>query len=224
MYRDTLTIFAIMKRILSILILLAGVVLVFIVLKKHTPVLEAKEITKKNEQSSAFLYLKGKADSAKLFCKKNNYHTNYCILIDFKIHSGKNRIFVWDFNADTVLYSGLCAHGYGKGSTYTKPVFSNEPGSYCSSTGKYKIGAQYVSIWGIKIGYKLHGLENTNNNAYARNVVLHSYENIAEEEISPEHIPLGYSQGCPVVSNQMMTNIHNLLKAAEKPVLLWIYY
>lgn len=31
------------------------------------------------------------------YCKKNNLNTNYCILVDFSRHSGKNRMFVYDF-------------------------------------------------------------------------------------------------------------------------------
>ena len=72
---------------------------------------------------------------------KNEYNTNYCFLVDFSIHSGKRRFFVWDFKGDSVKYASLCAHGYGKNSTLSKPVFSNVEGSYCSSLGKYKVGS-----------------------------------------------------------------------------------
>ena len=82
--------------------------------------------------------LREKAQAAKAYCSKNGYSTNYCFLVDFSLHSGKRRFFVWDMKGDSVKYASLCAHGYGKNSTVSKPVFSNVEGSYCSSLGKHK--------------------------------------------------------------------------------------
>jgi hypothetical protein len=175
------------------------------------------------EENLAFKRLKAKADSAKMFCKQKDYNMQYCILIDFSIHSGKNRFFVWDFAKDTIRHESLCCHGYGKESTQSKPVFSNVEGSYCSSLGKYKIGVRSYSSWGINAHYKMHGLEKTNNNAFKRIVVLHSHNPVPEEEIYPNHLPLGWSQGCPVISNNIMRKVDALLKDTKKPVLMWIY-
>lgn len=66
--------------------------------------------------------LKLKADSAKVYCVDKGFNTNYCFLVDFCIHSGKKRFFVWDFRGDSVVYASLCAHGYGKNSTASKPA------------------------------------------------------------------------------------------------------
>ena len=106
--------------------------------------------------------LREKAQTGKAYYDKNGYNTNYCFLVDFSIHSGKRRFFVWDFKGDSVKYASLCAHGCGKNSTLSKPVFSNVEGSYCSSLGKYKVGIRSYSKWGINVHYKLHGLEATN--------------------------------------------------------------
>lgn len=168
-------------------------------------------------------YLKLKADSAKAYCAGKGFNTNYCFLVDFSIHSGKKRFFVWDFKGDSVLYASLCAHGYGKNSTVSKPVFSNVEGSYCSSLGRYKVGIRAYSKWGINVHYKLHGLESTNNNAFKRVIVLHSYELVPATDIYPVHLPLGISQGCPVVCNDVMRKVDKLLKGESKPVLLWMY-
>jgi hypothetical protein len=111
----------------------------------------------------------------------------------------------------------------GLGSTCSSPVFSNEKGSYCTSLGKYRTGERSYSSWGINVHYKMHGLERTNDNAFSRIVVLHSYDYVPEEEIFPEHLPLGWSLGCPVISNKLMTSIDSLLKTRKKSVLLWIY-
>ena len=89
--------------------------------------------------------------------------------------------------------------------------------------GKYKIGKRAYSNWGINIHYKMHGLEKTNSNAFKRNVVLHSYDYVSETEIYPSHLTMGWSLGCPVVSNNLMKNIDTLLKKTKKPTLIWIF-
>lgn len=167
--------------------------------------------------------LKIKADSALAFCKRKAMNTDFCILVDMSIHSGRNRFFVWDFKEQKVVKESLCAHGYGKGSTKDEPVFSNIEGSYCTSLGRYKIGARAASQWGIKVHYKMHGLDKTNNNAFKRWVVLHSHTPVPATEIYPQHMPLGWSQGCPVIDDSVMTYLDTEFKKVKKPVLLWIY-
>ncbi len=174
--------------------------------------------------SETEIRLHEKADEALIFCRKNNYDTTYCILIDMKIHSGKHRMFVWNFQDKTISHEGLCCHGKGGGSTGGLPVFSNVNGSNCTSLGKYKIGDRSYSKWGIHIHYKLHGLEDTNNNAFKRYVVLHSFDYVPNYETHPFHLPMGMSEGCPVISNELMTILDAKLQKKEKPVLLWIYY
>ncbi|WP_245553792.1 murein L,D-transpeptidase catalytic domain-containing protein [Cytophaga aurantiaca] len=169
-----------------------------------------------------------KVDSSKVaqafkFCKKNGYDTSTCFFIDMSIHSGKNRFFVWNFKTKKIAYEGLCCHGVGKGSTTSTPVFSNENGSNCTSLGKYKVGIRSYSNWGIHAHYKLHGLESSNSNAYSRIVVLHSHDPVSETEIYPFHLSMGWSLGCPVVSNKFMRRLDGLLKNKKKPTLLWIY-
>jgi len=164
-----------------------------------------------------------KIKEAFAFFKKKQLDTNYCFFIDMSIASGKNRFFVYDFNKKQITYSGLCCHGDGKGSTGSTPVFSNEIGSNCTSLGKYKTGERSYSNWGIHIHYKMHGLESTNNNAFARTVVLHSFDPVPDYEIYPVNLPMGFSKGCPVISNALMTNLDGLLKNRKTGVLLWIY-
>jgi hypothetical protein len=164
-----------------------------------------------------------RAAEALQFSKKNGMDTGVCFMVDMGIHSGKNRFFIWDFKAKKIIHSGLCCHGMGLGSTEVKPIFSNKEGSYCTSLGKYATGKKAYSQWGIHIHYKLKGLEASNSNAFKRIVVLHSYDPIEEKEIYPEHLPMGWSLGCPVVDNKMMTTIDKILSKKKKPVLLWIY-
>lgn len=157
------------------------------------------------------------------FCQKNNLSTDYCFLIDLSKHSGKNRFGIWDLKTGTLLHSGLCCHGYGGNSSQSKPVFSNVTGSNCTALGKYKTGKRAYSNWGINIHYKLHGLERTNSNAFKRIIVLHSYDKVPDQEIYPDHLPLGWSMGCPVIDNSLMRKVDALLKKSRKPVLLWMY-
>jgi hypothetical protein len=177
---------------------------------------ELNEETTKRLQKKALL--------AKTYCEQNNLNPKFCVLIDMKIHSGKKRFFLWDLKGDSVLKVGMCSHGtcgnLKEYDTSLSPQFSNTPESHCSSLGKYKIGKRGYSSFGININYKLHGLEKSNNNAYKRFIVFHSWE-IADDEIYPQE--LTESWGCPAVSNNFMREMDVVLKNEEKPVLLWIY-
>jgi hypothetical protein len=177
----------------------------------------------KPDRDTLIARLRLKADSALQYCRDNSFSEKYCFLVDFGIHSGKNRFFIWDFEKDTVVRAGLCAHGYGGNSTPGRPEYSNTEGSYCSSSGRYRTGISSYSQWGIHIHYKLHGLDQTNSNAFKRIVVLHSYKYVPDSEIYPLYLPLGYSAGCPVVSNAMMNAADELLKNSDKSFLLWIF-
>jgi hypothetical protein len=165
---------------------------------------------------------KAKATESFLFAKKNKMDTMICILIDMKAPSGKYRLIVYDFQKDSILLEGLCAHGSGTTeSVNDMPIFSNAENSHCTSLGKYKIGTRGYSSWGIHINYKLHGLESTNNNAFKRTVVLHSWEGINDTEIYPQR--LAQSWGCPTVSNGTMEELDVFLKNRSS-VLMWIYF
>lgn len=212
-----------MKKILIPLFAFLGFIIVLGISVDHTSA-KSVETNMEKERQIANQRIKAKADSAYSFCKEKKMNTNYCILIDFRIHSGKNRFFVWDFAKDTIAYSGLCCHGYGRKGTQSKPIFSNDEGSYCSSLGRYKIGIRSYSSWGINVHYKLHGLEKSNSNAFKRIIVMHSHAPVSDEEIYPRHLTLGYSQGCPVISDEMMRKMDELLKVEVKPMLMWMYY
>lgn len=186
-------------------------------------ILSADYSDRKSDQELLLEHLRLKADSLKGYCKSKGCSERYCILVNFNIHSGKQRFFVWDFEQDTVSFSSLCAHGMGRESTPEKPVYSNDAGSYCSSPGRYKIGVSSYSQYGIHIHYKLHGQDSTNSNAFNRIVVLHSHSPIPGRDIYPYHLPMGYSLGCPVVSDVAMRKADSLLKDSKKPVVLWIY-
>lgn len=171
--------------------------------------------------------LKERASEAYEYAKAHDFDLEHVILIDFGRHSGTNRFFVWSFAEQAPVIESLVAHGYGnKGfeSSNQEIVFSNIPNSYTSSLGKYRIGERAWSKWGIHVHYKLHGLEPTNDKAFERYIVLHSFDMIPAEEQYPAYLPLGFSQGCPVVDDETMRKVDALLQTKQKPVLLWAYY
>jgi len=159
------------------------------------------------------------------FCKKKGYCQDYYFLVDLSVHSGKKRFYVYDFKQQKVIDSNLVTHGscdafQDNDTKYEKVKFSNKDKSHCSSIGKYKVGKRDYSTWGINVKYWLEGLEDTNNNASQRVVVLHSWDAVANTEIYPRYTPLSW--GCPAVSNLFMTKLDNKLRKTDKPVLLWI--
>jgi len=170
--------------------------------------------------------LRKKAKDALAFCKSHNYNTNFCILIDLGMHSGLKRFFVWDFSKKEISHRFLVSHGCGRmpwSWTWSRDnaKLSNEDGSHCSAAGKYKIGKRGYSNWGIKVNYLLYGLEATNSNAYARKIVLHSWQDVGDDELYPEGTPEGW--GCPAISNHALKLLDPKLKKSKKSVLLWIY-
>ena len=133
---------------------------------------------------------------------------------------------VWDFHKNTIIISGLVSHGCGINPwsgmwSKDKPRFSNAVNSHCSSLGKYQVNSRAASAWGIHIKYYLNGLERSNNNAYVRDVVLHSWEQVQDKEVYPDGTPEDW--GCPAVSNNTMKAVDNLIRYQKKHLLLWIY-
>lgn len=151
--------------------------------------------------------------------KANNYNTEYCFLIDMKVTSGKNRFFVYNLEKDSIELTGLVTHGRGKTNS-NNIQFSNAEGSLCTSLGKYKIGSSYTGKFGL--AYKLYGLDATNNNAFARFVVLHAHTCVPNEETDP--FPICESQGCPTVAPAFLTQLAKFINKADKPIMLSIYY
>lgn len=170
--------------------------------------------------------MKEKAKEAYAYCKKKKYNQRFCILIDLGVHSGLNRFFIWDFKKDTIsgafpVSHGCCGHPWSFTWSKENAGFSNTDGSHCSSLGRYRIGERGYSDWGIHIKYLMHGLDPSNSNALARQIVLHSWESVPDQEQYPAGTPEGW--GCPALSNSNMRKIDPLLKTSQQPVLMWVY-
>lgn len=155
---------------------------------------------------------------AKQFTSANRYNKNIVFIADLSMHSGLERFAVVDLKSDSILHSGLVAHGAGGKYWSKKAVFSNTPNSLCSSPGKYKIGAKYNGRFGK--AYKLYGLDNTNNKAFERYIVLHGYDCVPDKYLYPEY--LCNSEGCPMVSYKFLDLLSSFIDKSTKPILLWI--
>lgn len=160
------------------------------------------------------------------YCIEHKFNTDYYFLLDYSIHPGKNRFFIYDFNLGKIINSQLVAHGScdvfeENPNKDLIAKFSNQNESHCSSKGKYEVEDRAYSSWGINTKYWLNGLEKTNYNAKDRVIVLHSWEGVPDTEVFPQTIALSW--GCPTVSNQFMRHLDSKIKATtNQSILLWI--
>ena len=158
-------------------------------------------------------------DALRSFANAHAFNTKIVFLVDMGLPSGKYRFFVADLRNDTVLFAGLVAHGSGDHYFAAHPNFSNLTGSNCTSLGKYRIGAPYNGRFGR--AYKLYGLDPTNDQAFARNIVLHAFSAVPDRQTDPE--PICNSLGCPMVSPGFFGRLEPLIDGSPRPILLYIF-
>lgn len=206
-------------KIFAGLLLIVGVFVFYVYgyssAKDHMPDIKDNSETEKAER----IKLQSFAEKAKLFCKSKGYNTDECFLIDMSLPSGKNRMFEYDMNHDSIISEGLVAHGSCNTDFLITAKFSNKPGCGCTALGKYKVGGKYVGRFGN--AYKLYGLDSSNSNAYNRNIVLHSYYMVPDKETDP--VPICNSLGCTMTSARYLTLLSNKIDASRRPILLWVF-
>ena len=163
-----------------------------------------------------------RAEQAYKYAKRKGMSTNYCVFVDYSIPRGSPRGFVWSCIERKIVYRGYAMHGPGKGSTARKPVFSNVPGSHCSSIGKFEVTRRH----GVrnKSGYYLKGLERSNSHAYSRGIMIHGSRWV-DNNTWRRYIPLNGRSclGCVTVSRKDMKHIGQIIEQEEKHLLLWSY-
>lgn len=189
---------------------------------RHYPVkqrLAGTKIPVKVAKAEPLVKLRLRATAVKAFCKAQQLSGKVCFLIDMSLPSGRKRFFVYDLQKDTILTSGLVAHGSCNARDLENVRFSNTVESGCSSTGKYKVGAAYGGRFGKS--YRLHGLQASNSHAFERFIVLHPYGCVPDEETDPQ--PICNSLGCPMVSYRFLKTLQPFIDQSKKPVLLWIF-
>ncbi len=171
----------------------------------------------------------GKVDCENLaqvrdFCERRGYSTDYYILVDFSIPSGKKRFFIYDLQRGKRVMSSYCMHGSGKGNTDAKAKFSNEFGSGCSSLGRYvMVGKGHK----FKNSIRLRGLDKTNYLAEARGILIHSAGKVTRFSGEREYIPIGTeSRGCFTVSRDCVAKVMEIYRKSSKrrPVMIYAKY
>jgi L,D-transpeptidase catalytic domain len=133
--------------------------------------------------------------------------------------SGKNRFYEFDMKNDSIISTGLIAHGSCNQNFLANPKFSNKTGCGCTALGKYKVGYKYKGRFGN--AYKLYGLDSSNSNAFKRNIVLHSYYMVPDKETFPA--PICNSLGCAMISPAYISLLASNIDASARPMLLWIF-
>lgn len=157
-------------------------------------------------------------DSIKPWLVDNGYSTSLMFIADMSLPMNIKRFYVVNPDSQKLLASFLVAHGNGRGSTIDKAVFSNTPGSLCSSEGRYEIGGSYYGNYGKS--YRLLGLDASNSNAFDRAIVFHSFKDQTDEEYS---MPNYFSSGCPMIARPSFEYCDSLIQLQEQPVMLVIY-
>jgi len=115
-------------------------------------------------------------------------------IADFSRPSSEPRFHVVDLQNGTVE-SHLVCHGRGSDPAHSGYLerFSNDFGSYATSSGTYVTDDYYQGKYGLSL--RVAGLDWSNNNAEARAIVIHNAW-YAEPEMIPLHGQLGRSEGC----------------------------
>lgn len=139
----------------------------------------------------------------------------YAVSIDFSLPSTKPRLYFIDLKTGNVETT-LVTHGKGSGDLYATK-FSNVLNSGTTSLGIYKVGEKYKGSHGETL--RLYGLENSNDAAYERDIVMHGADYADPKffkRINPKtKMPftrLGLSQGCPAVAYPIIRKYLPLLE------------
>ena len=130
-------------------------------------------------------------------------------IADFSRPSNEPRFHVVDLVNGTVQ-SHLVCHGRGSDPAHSGYLerFSNDFGSYATSSGTYVTDDYYQGKYGLSL--RVAGLDWSNNNAKARAIVVHNAW-YAEPEMIPLHGQLGRSEGCFAMPKKSQYEVMNRL-------------
>ena len=142
---------------------------------------------------------------------------NYITFVNFSLDSIYHRMYLIDMR-DYTVQSFLVAHGSGSVNPKDPSQarrFSNIRDSDMSSLGLFLTD---VEPWDGANGYSLrmHGLENSNNNAYERFIEIHGADYV-NDDINP----LGRSKGCFAVDKKYSREIIDKVIGASL-LMAWI--
>jgi len=127
----------------------------------------------------------------------------YISVIDFSLNASQRRFFLVDMQSGEVQPM-LTAVGVGSDpdGDGLATMFSNVAGSRMSSLGFYLTADEYVGGNGRSM--HLHGLSDSNNNAFDRLIVVHGADYVVE---AADHA--GRSFGCPALDKKLLDDVIN---------------
>jgi hypothetical protein len=144
--------------------------------------------------------------------KNQSASSPFITIIDYSLPSNIPRLFVYEIETQKIIFNVNVAHGKASGIQYAQS-FSNEPSSFKSSLGFFKIGSTYSGKHGTSV--RLEGLEpGINDNALSRGIVIHAADYVADSFIRSQG-RAGRSLGCPAVSPKDMIRLLPLLKQSD---------
>ena len=131
-------------------------------------------------------------------------------VVDFARPSRDRRLEIVDVATERVIAAFLVSHGKGSdpGNTGWLQSFSNRPGSNASSSGSFLIGETYVGKHGRS--RRLHGLDESNSNAFARAIVMHGADYVTPRMVN-NYGRIGRSLGCFAVEQHARDEVLDLL-------------
>ncbi len=133
-------------------------------------------------------------------------------IADMSQHSSKKRGYLITLPHGDVT-SMIVSHGTGSGDGSGNAVrFSNVNGSKMTSLGLYETSTTYYGNNGYSLN--LHGLENSNDNAYQRRIVVHGATYARESHVNT-YGRAGRSWGCPAVDDRLASDLINKLKGGS---------
>lgn len=173
---------------------------------------------------SAYEAVESRVDDALAFAHQNNMNEHYALFEDYSIPSGWPRLYVWDFEKKKIVYCAFVMHGPGGGSTDKEAHFSDVPGSYCSSLGRFTVTMKHGKT--VKRSFRLEGMDADNQNAYFRGLMIHNSKWV-DKWCWMNYIPLNEvaCQGCVTVSRRDMKYLWNLINGESDKglLLLWSF-
>lgn len=132
-------------------------------------------------------------------------HRDVIAIADFSRPSYARRFHLLDVASGGVT-SYLVAHGRGSDPAHTGWLerFSNKPSSNATSSGAFRTEGFYIGAHGRSI--RLAGLDDTNNNAESRGIVVHGAWYVSDA-MAREHGVLGRSQGCFALAENCLSEV-----------------
>ena len=133
----------------------------------------------------------------------------YLTIVDFRLPSTRERLWVLDMVDRKIVFKTLVAHGRNSGELYATE-FSDVPQSFQSSLGFYLASETYSGKHGLSL--RLDGLEpGINGHARDRAIVMHGADYVSQNFIQ-ENGRLGRSQGCPAIPLEISETIINTIQ------------